>query len=327
MIEMRQFRQFIAVAEELSFRRAADRLNMAQPPLTVTIRQIEEELGTLLIERTNRITRLTAAGRVFLEECRRTVLQAERAVLAARRAGAGMTGTLRITFVASAAREVLPAILLAFRELYPEVELTLTEAMTAQQVEKIRVDEADVGFVIPPLRNADGLTVDVLAKSQMVAALPEQHPLARFQSIALADLAAEPWILFPQRQGPGLHERVLSACAQAGFVPRVGQEALQMDTIASLVAGGLGVGLVTRIIATANRPGVVFRALTGLGSPVEYELAIAYGRSFSILDAFTAMVRSRSNWGGSCVNGSDALEVKQPLSADRPNTVRKNRLD
>jgi DNA-binding transcriptional LysR family regulator len=138
----------------------------------------------------------------------------------------------------------------------------------------------------------------VVAKNQMVAAIPESHPLAQRRSIALADLAFEPWIIFPARQGPGLHERVLTACAQAGFVPRVGQEALQMDTIASLVAGGMGVGLVTRIIATANRPGVVFRELTGLGTPVEYELAIAYGRSTPLLDAFTAVIRSRTNWMG-----------------------------
>jgi DNA-binding transcriptional LysR family regulator len=213
-----------------------------------------------------------------------------------------LSGGLRVTFVASAAREILPAILRAFREQYPEVELMLTEAMTAQQIAKIHTDEADVGFVIPPLRDADGLSVEVLTKNQMVAALPESHPLAQLQSISLSDLASEPWIIFPARQGPGLHERVLTACAQAGFVPRVGQEASQMDTIASLVAGGMGVGLVTRIIATANRPGVVFRDLTGIGTPVEYELAIAYGRSTPLLDAFTAVVRSRANWMGSVAN-------------------------
>jgi DNA-binding transcriptional LysR family regulator len=292
MIELRQLRQFIAVAEELSFRRAADRLNMAQPPLTVAIKQIEEEVGTLLIERTNRIERLTPAGLVFLDECRRTVVQAERAIIAARRAGAGLSGTLRVTFVASAAREILPTVLRAFRERYPEVELTLTEAMSGQQITRIQSGEADVGFVIPPLRDADGLSAEVLARNQMVAALPENHPLAQRQSVALADLASEPWIIFPARQGPGLHERVLIACAQAGFVPQVGQEALQMDTIASLVAGGMGVGLVTRVIATANRPGIVFRDLTGPGTPVEYELAIAYGRSSPLLDAFIAVARS-----------------------------------
>src|ERR1700730_10754990 len=302
MIEMRQFRQFVAVSEELSCSLCTDRWHMAQPPLTVTIRQIEEELGTLLIERTNRIARLTPAGRVFLEECKRTVIQAERAMVAARRAGAGLNGALRVTFVASAARETLPPILRAFREQYPEIELMLTEAMTAQQVTKIQTDDADVGFVIPPLRDADGLSVEVLAKNQMVAALPENHPLAQRQSISLSDLASEDWIIFPERQGPGLHERVLTACAQAGFVPRVGQQASQMDTIASLVAGGMGVALVTRIIATANRPGVVFRDLTGIGAPVEYELAIAYGRSTPLLDAFTAVIHSRPSWAGPAAN-------------------------
>src|SRR5258708_39853295 len=131
MIELRQFRQFIAVAEERSFRRAADRLHMAEPPLTVTIKQIEEELGTLLIERTNRIARLTPAGRVFLEECKRTVIQAERAVVAARRAGAGLSGALRVTFVASAAPGILPAILRAFCEQYPDGALTPPRAVTS----------------------------------------------------------------------------------------------------------------------------------------------------------------------------------------------------
>src|SRR3984885_13887713 len=171
MIELRQLRQFIAVAEELRSRRAADRLHMAQPPLTVAIKQIEEEVGTLLIERTNRIERLTPAGLVFLGECRRTVMQAGRAIAAARRAGAGLSGALRVTFVASAAREILPAILRAFREQYPDVELTLTEAMTAQQIARIQANEADGGFVIPPLRDADGLSVDVVARNQMVAAI------------------------------------------------------------------------------------------------------------------------------------------------------------
>ena len=116
MIELRQFRQFIVVAEELSFRRAADRLNMAQPPLTATIKRLEDTIGATLIERTNRINRLTEAGRVFLEEARKAVVQADQAVVAAQRAGAGLTGALRVTFVPSAAREILPSILLRFRE-------------------------------------------------------------------------------------------------------------------------------------------------------------------------------------------------------------------
>lgn len=291
MIELRQFKQFIAVAEELSFRRAAERLNMAQPPLTATIKRIEDEVGTVLIERTNRIERLTEAGRVFLDEARRTVNQAERAMLAAQRAGAGLTGTLRVTFVASAAREILPSILLRFREHYPAVKLELREAMTTQQLAFLANNESDLGFVIPPLQDAENLKIEVIARNRLVAALPEGHPLTNANQITLADLSQESWILFAARQGPGLHRIIHAACAKAGFSPRIGQEAPQMDTIASLVAGGMGVALVSRALATGGRKGVTFRELAGPGTPVEFELAIAYAQSSPVLDAFVAATR------------------------------------
>ncbi len=291
MIELRQFKQFIAVAEELSFRRAAERLNMAQPPLTATIKRIEDEVGTILIERTNRIERLTEAGRVFLDEARKTVNQAERAMLAAQRAGAGLTGTLRVTFVASAAREILPSILLRFREHYPAVKLELREAMTTQQLSFLANNESDLGFVIPPLQDAENLKIEVIARNRLVAALPEGHPLTTADQITLADMSQESWILFSARQGPGLHRIIHAACAKAGFSPRIEQEAPQMDTIASLVAGGMGVALVSRALATGGRKGVAFRELTGPGTPVEFELAIAYAHSSPVLDAFVAATR------------------------------------
>ena len=240
MIELRQFRQFIAVAEELSFRRAAERLNMAQPPLTATIQRIEDEIGTTLIERTNRIARLTEAGQIFLKEARKTVEQAERAMLAARQAGEGLSGLLRISFVASAAREILPAILLRFREHYPQVKLELQEAMTARQIELLQGGRSDLGFVIPPLQDAKDLKSEIVAHNRLVAAVPEDHPLAQNEQIALTEMAHESWILFPERQGPGLHRIIHAACLQAGFIPLVGQEAPQMDTIVSLVAGWHG---------------------------------------------------------------------------------------
>jgi DNA-binding transcriptional LysR family regulator len=291
MIELRQFRQFIAVAEELSFRRAAERLNMAQPPLTATIKRIEDEVGAILIERTNRIERLTEAGRVFLDEARKTVSQAERAMLAAQRAGAGLTGTLRVTFVASAAREILPSILLRFREHYPAVKLELRESMTAQQLVSLANNESDLGFVIPPLQDGENLNIEIIARNRLVAALPEGHLLTKADQITLADMSQETWILFAARQGPGLHRIIHAACAKAGFSPHIGQEAPQMDTIANLVAGGMGVALVSRALATGGRKGVAFRELAGPGTPVEYELAVAYRHSSPVLDAFIAATR------------------------------------
>jgi DNA-binding transcriptional LysR family regulator len=291
MIELRQFRQFIVVAEELSFRRAADRLNMAQPPLTATIKRLEDTIGATLIERTNRINRLTEAGRVFLEEARKAVVQADQAVVAAQRAGAGLTGALRVTFVPSAAREILPSILLRFREQYPAIKLELQEAMTAQQIDLINAHEADLGFVVPPLRDADNLTSEIVARHRLVAAIPEGHPLARHEQIKLSDLAQDPWILFAARQGPGLHQIIIDACARAGFVPHVGQEAPQMETIVNLVAGGMGVALVSRALATGGRKGIAFRELAGPGAPVEFELAIAYAQTSPILEAFVTATR------------------------------------
>lgn len=291
MIELRQFRQFIAVAEELSFRRAAERLNMAQPPLTATIQRLEDEIGTTLIERTNRITRLTEAGQIFLKEARKTVEQAERAMLAARQAGEGLTGLLRISFVASAAREILPSILLRFREHHPQVKLELQEAMTAHQIELLQAGRSDLGFVIPPLQDARDLKSEIVAQNHLVAAVPEDHALAQQEQIALTDMAHESWILFPERQGPGLHRIIHAACLQAGFTPLIGQEAPQMDTIVSLVAGGMGVALVSRALVKGGHRGVAFRELTGTGTPVRFELAVAYKELSPAIEAFLATTR------------------------------------
>jgi DNA-binding transcriptional LysR family regulator len=295
MIELRQFRQFLAVAELGSFRRAAERLNMAQPPLTVAIRKIEEEIGAPLLERTNRIVRLTDAGAVFLEEARRVVRQAEWATQAARRAAAGLTGRLRIGFVPHAAREVLPLILRKFRESNPEVELELKEGLTGSQIVALLNGEADVGFVIPPIKDSSDLQMRVLWRQSLVAVLPSDHRLADARTVSLADLADEPWVLFPARGGQGLHERVRTACLSVGFVPRVAQEALLMDTMVGLVSSGIGVGLVSRNLSNESRGGVVFRDLKGPGCPIDYEICVVHAQPTPVVAAFMECVR---NWTG-----------------------------
>jgi DNA-binding transcriptional LysR family regulator len=291
-MELRQFAQFIAVAEELNFRRAAERLHMAQPPLTVAIKKIEDELGVVLLERSNRVARLTAAGEVFLEEARRTLLQAESAVRAAKRAGAGIIGSLRVTFVASASRDLLPRILPAFRKHHAEVELELVEATTAQQVKALLDGQADVGFLVPPVRDAGGLTIEMLKEDRLVAALPEGHVLAKRKQLTLADLANEPWIMFPARQGPGLHARIMASCVQAGFTPNIRQEAIQMGTIVNLVGCGIGVALVPSSLASPANNNVSFTIISGPGTPVGYARAMVYGASSPVLAAFIKIVRS-----------------------------------
>jgi DNA-binding transcriptional LysR family regulator len=292
MIELRHFRQFVAVAEESSFRRAAARLHMAQPPLTAAIRKIEADIGTRLIARRNRIEGLTPAGEAFLLEARRALAQADRAVEMARRAGEGVIGSLRVSFVASTARDLLPRALRAFRAQHGKVELELREATTAEQVNLLMQDRADVGLVASPLPALDGLNVRSLYRSGLVVALPAAHRATARARLALSNLADEPWILFPARQGPGLHRQILSACAVAGFVPRVVQEAVQMETIIGLVAAGLGVSLVPPTLAEIGRVDVAFRTLRGPGSPVAYELAIAYLKFSPLVDAFARCLHS-----------------------------------
>lgn len=286
MIDLRQFRQFVAVAEELSFRKAAERLHMAQPPLTAAIRRIEEELGQVLIERSNRVERLTPAGEVFLIEARRLLAQSQRAVDMARRAGQGLTGSLRVTFVASAARDLLPSILRTFRARHADVALDLHEATTAQQVVALREDRADIGIVVVPLPGATRLSLAPLRREELLAVLPRRHRLASRRALRLADLASESWILFPAGFGPGLYARIVDACREAGFSPRVAQEAVQMETIVNLVAAGMGVSLVPPAMAKPLRSDVRFVRLTGTGTPVRYELALAYSRPSPLIEAF-----------------------------------------
>ncbi|MGA0551756.1 LysR substrate-binding domain-containing protein [Burkholderia sp. OKR4-1] len=284
-LTLRQFEQFLVVAETMNFRRAAEQLNMAQPPLTAAIRQIELLLGVRLLERGNRVTSLTAAGKVLREEARRTLEQSQRAVELTRRAGQGLMGSLRVGFVASATRHVLPPLIARFRQTHPDVALDLAEATTSQQLAALDEDRLDVAIVVLPLDvNVDRrIAKRKLLKSRMVAVMSAKHALATSpgRSVPLAALAPEPWILFPPTEGPGLYATILDACAAAGFVPRVVQHAMQMDTIIGLAAANLGVGLVPEPLASKEVSDVKFTRLAGRGTPVPYEVALAWRRTDS----------------------------------------------
>jgi len=286
VIELRQLRQFVAVAEEMSFHRAAERLHMAQPPLTAAIRKIEQELGVPLLERGNRITRITEAGQVFLIEARRTLAQFERTLGNTRRAARGLTESLRLTFVDSTVNALLPGILRQFRQAHPQAEFHLQEATTAEQLIALRDDRADIGMVVLPIAPQDELQILPFLQDRMVLALPDHHPLATQRHVTLSDLVDQPWVLFPAHYGPGMHAAILQACAVAGFSPRIVQEARQMQTIGGLVAGGVGIALMPALFAVLKSPGVVFRELSGAGSPVPYTLALALRTPSPLIETF-----------------------------------------
>ena len=261
MIDIRQLRQFIAVAEELHFRRAADRLNMSQPPLTAAINRLEKDVGARLIERGNRVVSLTPAGRTLLDHARQVVAEAGRALTATRDAAAGRSGVVRLGYVGSAMYGRLPDVIRRFRRAWPDVRLDLREATSAAQVAALRQGELDLGVLITPLADDDDLVLADFDQDRLAIALPTGHPLAARDTLTLADLASEPFILWPSAEGRGFHFRVIRLCAAAGFVPSVAQEARQMHGVLSLVAVEAGVSVVPASMAGFRGGEVVYRPI------------------------------------------------------------------
>ncbi|HEY9623409.1 MAG TPA: LysR family transcriptional regulator [Crinalium sp.] len=258
-MELRHLRYFVTVAEELNFSRAAERLHIAQPPLSQQIRNLEEELGVQLFERTKHRVALTAAGQLFLHDAQQTLLQAERAIQTAQRANRGEIGRLMIGFASSIAYSVFPTILRRFREQFPDVELVLTELNTRLQLEGVHDGSIDVGFVHLPVVDQELNFLTVL-EEPLVVALPENHPLANVPTISLSALAQEPFVLFPRHLACGFYDQIVSICQRSGFSPNVIQEAKLMQTIVCLVAGGLGVSLVPASLQNL-RTGVIYKPL------------------------------------------------------------------
>lgn len=259
-MELRHLHYFIAVAEELHFSRAAERLCISQPPLSQQIRDLEEELGVKLFERTKRHVQLTEAGKVFLERSYLLFAHLEQAIAATQQIGRGEVGQVAIGFVDSAMYTSLPEMLRAFRAQFPAVELRLQELTTAQQIQALYDKQIDVGIVRSAI-SEPGLSVEGLLHESLVLALPENHPLSAQTQVSLSSLADEFFILFPAKLGPLFYEQIIHSCEQAGFRPKVAQEAVQMQTIVGLVAAGLGIAIVPASLQNFHRSGVIYRPL------------------------------------------------------------------
>lgn len=263
-MELRHLRYFIAVAEELHFGRAAERLGISQPPLSQQIQALEEEIGARLFERTNRRVELTDAGRLFLDESRQVLAQVDKAVLLARRAHLGELGELKIGFTSSAPfSSTIPSSIHAFRKAYPDVHLDLQE-MSSRQVLKALLEESLQVGVIRPLALPDAVHWVELFREPLVAVLRADHPLAAGSEdgLAIAALAEEPFVFFPRSYGTGLYDQVIALTRQAGFSPRIAQEASEAMTIIGLVSAGLGVSILPASFRRTRVDGVVYRTLS-----------------------------------------------------------------
>jgi DNA-binding transcriptional LysR family regulator len=259
-MELRRLRYFIAVAEELSFRRAAERLHMAQPPLSAQIKVLEGELAIRLFERSTRSVKLTSAGRVFLEEARAVLMAVERAEQSARRAEHGLAGTLRIGVLTTTRTPRLARILRSYRHRFPGVQFALFDMTSVEQLQHLRADQIDVGLLRPPVGFPE-LETRFLEESPMLLAAPAGHRLAKLRRIEWRDFHNEQLVMIHPSLQHGYYDRFLALCAKAGATPLVGQYANDINSKMWLISAGFGVAPTTKTISEVKRPGLVFREL------------------------------------------------------------------
>jgi len=280
-VELRHLRYFVAVAEELHFRRAAERLHVSQPPLSQQIRALERELGVTLFERNRRRVELTAPGRALLTEARAVLAAVDHAVDLTQRVARGEAGALAVGFVGSAMYGALPDVLRDFRSARPGVELKLRELPTGAALEALAEERIDVGVVRPAQVDA-GIAIDVVRREAVVVALPAAHRLARRRRLTLRDLGGEAMVVLSRREAPGLR----GALDALGEPPGDVQEVSEIRTVLGLVSAGLGLSLVPESVSTGERAGVVFRPIEGRAPTVDLALAWRADDSSPALAAF-----------------------------------------
>ena len=295
-MELRHLRYFIAVADELSFSRAAERLQIAQPPLSQQIQALETELRVKLFDRKKRPLQLTLAGIAFLEEAKLMLAQLEQAVHKTRRIQQGELGYLTVGFTSSIANGILPNILRSFRQNSPEVKLILREENSAFQIQGLRDRQTDIVFVYqdPALCEARDLETMPLLQESLIVALPQSHRLSTRSSIAIKELVNEEFVMPLSPVVSGLPEQIRYLCDQAGFVPNVAQEATFIVTILGLVAGEMGVSILPSSVQNLQRTGVVYRPIQEQATVKQLIAVWRQGDPSPILQKFLAVVQAVS---------------------------------
>jgi len=291
-MELKHLTSFIAVAEQLSFVRAADRLYLSQPALTGQIQRLEEELGVQLLARNRRSVKLTDAGKVFLVEARATLARARQAADRAQKAARGEIGRLRIGFVSSAALEIVPSIVVAFRKQHPEVTLDLMNLRTVSQVKKLISKNLDIGFLRLPLSNKQ-LRTTVIHREPFLLVLPKGHPRARDKQVHIAHLRDERFVAYGRRWAPGFFDSVIQMCLKEGFSPNIVQETGDMYTAIALIAAGAGIAILPRSVVLAQSKSIVMKPLAGKVPVSEIAIATRAGNSSLIVRSFIELAAEK----------------------------------
>lgn len=287
-MELRQLQYFLAVAEELNFSRAAERLLITQPPLSLQIQNLEKELGFPLFYRNNRHVELTEAGRCFYKEVSMIISHLNHAVRKAQRTHKGEVGMIRVGFVGSATYDILPAILRNFRQNHPDVEISLTEMSTPSQIEALCAEEIDVGVLRPSVRNGS-LQTEIVSSSPCVLAVPKHHPLLKKQTVLLSDLDSYPFIMLSKQTWSDFYDKIVEACN-----PTIQQEALEFQTVIGLVAGGLGIAVVPQSAIQLHTKDVVYIELKELPT---VSMGVSYLRNnhSPLVKAFAQLAKEVGN--------------------------------
>ena len=288
-VDLRRLRYFLVVARELHFTRAAEKIGIRQPPLSIQIRQLEDTVGARLFARRARGVELTPAGAVFQAAASDILARFEDAVAEARRHQAGDSGRLRLGFAgATYFHPAIPSIMRAYRTAHPDVVLSPEQSNTPALLAGLREGRLDVAFIRPPAEEDDRLTLRPCLDEDMVIALPADHALREEDPLPLSAIAGEELILFPRDIGPGLHDNVVSACHEAGFSPRLGQEASQIASIIPLVAAGFGVAVVPRSVGSIQSEGTIYRTMAGTAPRAPIALASRTDDRSPLVAAFLA---------------------------------------
>jgi len=290
--ELWQLRYFIALAERLHFGRAAAALHISQPPLSRAIRALEDRLGVTLFNRSRRRVELTPEGSRLLEDAKRLLEQVDRTVQDLRAMAGGDRGRLRVGFVSLADYGVLPSLLKAYKAAHPGVGLGLREMLSPDQAAALVSGELDFGLLLPPVAGAASLEHVVVQREPFVVALPGRHRLAAQRTrLAMSSLAGESFVMVPREIAPGLYDIVTGLAARAGFSLNVAQEAIQMQTVVSLVSSGLGCAIVPASVANLGRRGVVYRRLADKHPKLELQLAWRRGALGAAARDFVALAK------------------------------------
>lgn len=291
-MELRQLRYFLAVAQELHFGRAAERVHIAQSPLSRQIKQLEDELGAPLFIRNKHRIELSDAGRALIPEVEAILKATGQMRNSVLRSQQGMVGKLIIGYTNSAIYTDLPRILMTYRQSYPLVELVLRDnLLTPMQIDELEERRLDIGFLRPPTRSPN-IELLTITRERLIVALPTAHPLAGTTRVDLSSLRDDSFICFSRSLDSALQTQVFRSCQDAGFSARVVQEVGDIPSMLMLVSSGMGVALVPSCAKNMRLQGVVFRPLLGGGPQLEMALAWNRSQQSALTEGFIRVARS-----------------------------------